>query len=323
MKPLASLLRTAARLPFAPHRIVLDETGRYDEALDGEFPFVIRLFHFRTRRFTQGNTWHERLELFLPLDGACSLRMGEQVVRLDQGDLLVVDNLKLHHVLDDPGLDTRVVVMSFLPEFVYSLGSPSHDYTFLLPFYAKLEDRARVLRAGAEASGPALASVAAVLDAYFSGRGNGLFQAGCKAYLLELLYHLARHFDSAGTMRWEFLRQQERTLRLKKLFDYIAAHYADKLSVSQAARLSGMSDAQFMKLFKQVAGMTLVAYLHHVRVSNAARLLRETTMTIAEVAGTVGFADQSYFDKRFKKAFGITPKEFRGGGKREDVRRKT
>ena len=66
-----------------------------------------------------------------------------------------------------------------------------------------------------------------------------------------------------------------------------------------------------MKTFKQVAGMTLIDYLNHVRLANAARLLRETGKTIAEIAETAGFSDQSYFDKRFRRAFGKTPKEFR------------
>jgi len=43
----------------------------------------------------------------------------------------------------------------------------------------------------------------------------------------------------------------------------------------------------------------------------AARLLRETTENIAGIADATGFSDQSYFDKRFKRAFGKTPKEFR------------
>jgi AraC-like DNA-binding protein len=59
--------------------------------------------------------------------------------------------------------------------------------------------------------------------------------------------------------------------------------------------------------------MTLVAYLTHVRLAQATRLLRETSLTIAEIATAAGFADQSYFDKRFKRAFGQTPKEFRAG----------
>ena len=54
-----------------------------------------------------------------------------QTVKLGPGDLLVVDNQKLHHVVDHPRLDTRVIVVSFLPELVYSLGSSSHGYAFL------------------------------------------------------------------------------------------------------------------------------------------------------------------------------------------------
>ena len=83
--------------------------------------------------------------------------------------------------------------------------------------------------------------------------------------------------------------------------------------VSRAAALVGMSRPQFMKTFKKVAGMTLVAYLNHVRLAHALRLLRETSHTIADIACLTGFADQSYFDKRFKRAFGQTPREFRNG----------
>jgi transcriptional regulator GlxA family with amidase domain len=137
------------------------------------------------------------------------------------------------------------------------------------------------------------------------------YQAGCKAFLLELLYRLAGEFRSSRVLKWEFVRQQERTLRLKKLFEQIRSRPEDKLSVAAAARLAGLNTAQFMKLFKQVAGMTLVAYMNHVRLSNASRLLSETDRSIAEIASEVGFSDQSYFDKRFKRAFGRTPKEFR------------
>ena len=156
-------------------------------------------------------------------------------------------------------------------------------------------------------------ALARLLDCYFGGSAKPFFQAGSKAFLLELLYHLAGHFRASEVVKWEFMRQQERSLRLKKLFDHINARAAEKLSVGAAARLAGMSAPQFMKTFKQVAGMTLVAYLNHVRLAYAARLLRETSRSIADIADTAGFSDQSYFDKLFKRAFGRTPKEFRAG----------
>jgi len=313
MKAWQNLCSTASRLHFEPHDISsqLDGRGNYAVELDGEFPLLIKLFRYTSRRHTRGATWHDRLELFLPLDGPARFRMGEQEVELQRGDLLVVDNLKLHHVVDFPGFDTRVVVISFLPEFVYSLGSPSHDYAFLLPFYSKLERRPHIMPAS-DAVAPAVHdALARLLECYFAGAKQPFHQAGSKAFLLQVLYHLAGHFRASEMLKWEFMRQQQRSLRLKKLFDHINARPAEKLPVSTAARLVGMSAPQFMKNFKQVAGMTLVAYLNHVRLANAARLLRETDRSIADIADATGFSDQSYFDKRFKRAFGRTPKEFR------------
>jgi hypothetical protein len=131
----AGLLRVAEGLTFEPHRIDYDRTGRYNPLTNIEFPFCIRLFNYRHNDFTAALTWHEHLELWIPIDSEVSFRMAERRVDLDAGEILIVDNLKLHTVLDQPGLDARVISIGFLPEFVYSLGSPSYDYYALLPFF--------------------------------------------------------------------------------------------------------------------------------------------------------------------------------------------
>jgi AraC-like DNA-binding protein len=309
---LRNLLRVCGRLKFEPHDLAsqLDSRGRYTLPMDEEFPFHIRLFHFTSRRHTRGATWHEQLELFLPLDGPARFRMGDREIVLERGDLLVVDNLKLHNVVDFPGFDTRVVVVSFMPEFVYSLGSPSHDYAFLLPFYSRMRPEAHVLRSSDAAAPEAWRALARMLECYF-GADRHYFQAGAKAFLLELLFVLARRFRGSEVMQWEFMRQRQRSLELKKVFEHIQHRYAEKITVDAAARLAGMSASRLMKTFKRVAGMTLVAYVNHVRLANAARLLRETSRNVAEIAFDVGFSDQSYFDKRFKRAFGLSPLKFR------------
>jgi AraC-like DNA-binding protein len=310
---LASLLQVCDGLTFEPHDIAqqLDERGHYNVEMDHEFPFVIKLFHYTSQQHTRGMTWHERMELFLPLDGPARLKMGEKVVELNQGDLLVVDNLKLHCVQDFPRFNTRVVVISFLPEFVYSLGSPSHDYAFLLPFYFKLDKQVHAVRSSDGVSSEVCRTVARLLECYFAKKDRHFYQAGCKAFFMEILYHMAIHFKSSEILKWEFVRQQQRSLRLKKLFDHISQHFEDKLTIPDAASMVGMSEPQFMKVFKKVSGMTLVSYLNHVRLSQAACFLKQTDWSIAEVANRVGFADQSYFDKRFKRSFGHSPKAYR------------
>ena len=308
-----ALLEVCRNLEFLPHQITghLDEQGRDELALDREFPFHIRLFDFQSGRFRQIRSWHERLELLLPLDGTAREQMGEETVDLERGDLLVVDNLKLHNMVDFPGLNTRVIVLSFRPEFVYSLGSPSYDYSFLLPFYAKLEGSAHVLRAADELMPKVYLAIAELLHCYFRRDRRPYFQAGCKAGLLTVLYQLTRRFQSAEVLKSEFLQQQWRSERLSRLFDYLRENYAEKIGVPGAARMVHMSESQFMKFFKAASGMTFVAYVTHVRVSNALRLLSETNLTIAEIAAQVGFSDQSYFDRRFKQASGKSPREFR------------
>ena len=307
--PEGALWNVAAELSFEPHRIRLDDTGRYDEALDREFPFVVRLFHFRHKDYTPGLTWHERLEIFLPLDALTKMRMGEQEVELQPGEILIVDNLRLHMTVDYSGFDSRVIVVSFLPEFVYSLGSPSHDYFFLLPFYFRPSDRPHVVRRNSPSLSQMHGAVAQLLRCYF-GR-SVYFQAGCKAHLLQLLYLLAQQFRSADFMRSELMRQQERATRLRPVFEYVSQNFAENLTLKQGAALASISQPQFIKLFKRVAGMTFVSYVTHVRLSHALRLLKESSLTIAEVAVRVGFSDQSYFDRRFKSAFGQVPSAVR------------
>lgn len=311
--PWEDLLAACRDLRFEPHDIAshLDARGRYEVPLDEEFAFTITLFHYTSRHHTRGATWHERLELFVPLDGPTIFRMGEATVELGPGDLLVVDNLTLHHVVDFPAFDTRAIVISFRPEFVYSLGSPSYDYAFLLPFFARPDRSPRVLRL--PGAPEACAALGRLVACRFGGADDPVRRAGCKAFLLQLLFELGRRFPVSERTHWEFLRQQQRSHRLKAVFDHVRDRFAERLTVADAAAMVGMRGPQFMKVFKKVAGMTLIAYVNHVRLANGSRMLRETGLTIAEIATTVGYSDQSYFDKRFKRAFGRTPKEFRTG----------
>jgi mannose-6-phosphate isomerase-like protein (cupin superfamily) len=208
----SDLLKVADKLNFEPHRLRLDQSGRYDEALDHEFPFLIKLFRFCHNDFTPIHSRHERLELFVPVDGTVSMLMGERRVDIGPGELLIVENMKLHRILDIPGLNTRVVVISFMSNFVYSLGSPPHDYFFLLPFYTNVGNRLPIVR-DAVLLVDIHQIVARLLKCYFDR--TTYFQIGCKAYFLELLYILAEFFRAADFRYSELIRQQERSTKLK------------------------------------------------------------------------------------------------------------
>jgi len=246
----------------------------------------------------------------MPLDGPMRERMGDLVVDLHPGDLLVVDHLKPHQVVDAPGLNTRALVISFLQECVFTPGCPLTDHAFLLPFFKKVEGRPQLLRARSTRAGEAHDALRRLLECYFDRRG---FQreAGCKAWLLVLLNVLIQEFRGSALERVELLRRQEQVARLKPVFDHVRAQYAGRISLSAAAALCGMSKVVFGRVFKEASGMTLGSYLNHVRMTHAIELMVETRESIAEIAFQLGFADQSHFCRRFNQTFGSSPGQYR------------
>ncbi|MES2705740.1 MAG: AraC family transcriptional regulator [Verrucomicrobiota bacterium] len=320
MRP-ESLEKLVADFPFEAHDIArqLDATGRYALPFQREFPLSVRLFRYEAECFTQGPTWHEQLEIFCPVEGEIEIQMGVRVLSLKAGDVLIVDHQRLHHVLNRPDLKARVAVVSFLPELVSSLGSLSHDFEFLLPFYNQLELKPHVLRADEPAAVPVHEALSVLVREFFAAEPDHYREAACKARLLNLLLLLLRRFQHLGVLRWQFEKRRQLACRFGKLLNHLHQPEAERLSLTAAASLCGMSVTQFSRLFKQVSGMTYVGYLTHLRLTEAARLLREGQLSIAEIADMTGFADQSHFDRYFKRAFARTPKEFQrrasGGGK--------
>mgnify|MGYP004504029663 FL=1 len=57
--------------------------------------------------------------------------------------------------------------------------------------------------------------------------------------------------------------------------------------------------------------MTLLEYIAEIRMRHAKQLLEETDLSVSEVARQVGFNNVTYFHKRFKQSFGITPNQIR------------
>jgi len=297
--------------PFEIYRMV-DQRGHYHLDFDPRFPLVVKLYAFSNFASMLRFNWHERLEIFVAAAGNGRFRMGDRGLDFSRGDVIVVDNLKLHGVVECHGSRRWGLVITFLPELVCNPGSYPCDAAYLLPFFSRTPEINPVLRAGDRLFAPVHEALGKLVDCYFHPAGTGqCYQAGCKAHLLEALYYLARHFglDSASFSDYGVRRQQ--SLEFGRLYEYLWENHAEPITVTQAASMLGMSQFRFMKFFKKATGMTFVTYLTHLRLSCAHRLLEEPHRSIAEVAATVGFADQSYFDRRFRQLYGRTPREVR------------
>lgn len=98
---------------------------------------------------------------------------------------------------------------------------------------------------------------------------------------------------------------------IKKAIGYIYEHFNTPLTLEETAESVHLHPSYFSSLFKQSTGSSFKEYLNMVRIEESKRLLSNTDFSIIDVAVAVGFDDQSYFSKVFKKYTGLTPKQFR------------
>lgn len=106
-----------------------------------------------------------------------------------------------------------------------------------------------------------------------------------------------------------------------KALEYMRANYAQKLTLAEVAERAGYSAAYFSRVFREEQGCTFREYLNELRVEKSKALLLSDVKSIAEISALVGFEDQSYFGKVFRKRTGVTPDRYRKRGRRIDTRR--
>lgn len=102
--------------------------------------------------------------------------------------------------------------------------------------------------------------------------------------------------------------------------EIIEAHFEnERFGVSELARAMGMSRSNMHRKIKSFTGMSVSRFIREVKLDNAMGLLRESSLTVSEVAYRVGFGSATYFTKCFHDRFGFPPGEAAGKEEREII----
>jgi AraC-like DNA-binding protein len=94
---------------------------------------------------------------------------------------------------------------------------------------------------------------------------------------------------------------------VRKLQEHILYNFQRTITIDELAEIAEVTPNYVTILFKEVIGVTPIQYLHQTRINTALNLLNNTQMTVGEVAEYLGYCDQSYFNRMFKKWMGTSP----------------
>lgn len=117
----------------------------------------------------------------------------------------------------------------------------------------------------------------------------------------------SRSFSLAGSAS-----QQE---AVSQAVSYILAHYRNPMTLPELLRLTSMSRATFARQFRRHAGKSFSAFLNQVRLQAVCRSLRESSDLVGNIALDHGFNQLSFFNRLFRREFGMSPSDYRRGRK--------
>ena len=127
---------------------------------------------------------------------------------------------------------------------------------------------------------------------------------------IELAVHLLRYYSSASKLGNGSSRMLPR-YKLQRVTDYINDNLREDLTLEKMSETLSMSPYHFAHAFRQATGLAPHRYVIQRRVERAKLLLRETDLSITEIAHRVGYSYQSNFSVVFHCLTGQTPRRFR------------
>ena len=147
---------------------------------------------------------------------------------------------------------------------------------------------------------------------YGCGNSQGLVTAirqlgGCRSKQLLLLL-VSNVLDEVGQ---KTAGKQDVSAVVQKVKRIIQNRYNEDISLDMLAEEVGFAPAYLSYIFKKETGENIVKYITDYRMEQAKRLLDEGALKIVQIAKQCGYDNQSYFNRLFKNAYGITPKQYR------------
>jgi len=127
----------------------------------------------------------------------------------------------------------------------------------------------------------------------------------CASKLLLLMGELSRRVANEST------QIQRYADKIAFVIQIINREYADDRTLDDYAKLCQMSKFHFLRVFKEITGVSPVEYKNKVRIEHAKELLEDTNLGAGEIGASVGFSSSSYFCDAFKNKVGVSPVQYR------------
>lgn len=246
--------------------------------------------------------FHSAVEVIIGVENTYHVTAGNQEYFINAGDILIIPP-NVPHTITCHEQGTRFICL-FDINWITNL----YDYkalspVFMAPYLCSNRDDSEfheIIRA----------SFSNIIDAYFSNKT--MWEFAIYSEILQILVQIGLHHYEIATS--DSSKNEKRTAenydKLANFMHYIDVHYAEELSLEQAADIVGFSKFHFSRIFKDYTNNTFYDYLTRKRIQEAQKLLA-TDMSVTDICFQIGFNNPTSFCRSFKKYTLFSPSEYR------------
>ncbi|MFC5410420.1 helix-turn-helix domain-containing protein [Larkinella bovis] len=267
----------------------------------------LRVIHLELPYFEAPWHFHPEYELTYIVRSHGKRFVGDHVEPFEAGDLVLLGPDLPHFWRNDDEYyqpDSGQIAEAIVIQFAKTLGET------LLPQLPETRPLSALLnraRYGLRFSPQKVTGVKKALE-------NLLHSDGLER-LLQLLALLQQLADDPTAMmlasdNYELKASEAETERMKRVLDYMLAHFREEIRVDAMASVAGMAPAAFCRYFRKRTRKSFIEYLNELRISHARKLLVQSDLSISQIGFECGFNNISHFHRQFKLHNGTTPLKY-------------
>ena len=267
----------------------MNDISLYEKIPIEENNFPIRLLENDTKTGIAAH-WHEHIELLYFKRGGCLITCNGNTFEVEDDNIVVVNSNELHFFHESNRGKYFCIIIN--PSFFA-------DIKFNNTVFETLIQNDSVIKSCFEE----------MFFEYLSKREG--YDMAVKANAYKLMTYLLRNHKATSLSEHDLRQKKSKIHRIDTILTYISDHYDEKLTTAMLAEKFHLNEHYFCHFFKEATGQTPVSYINRVRIEKAATLLKNTSISMTDIAMNVGFDDPNYFTRTFKKHFGTTPSAYR------------
>lgn len=276
---------------------------------DASFPFITWMGNFNT--FADRSLvchWHNEFEYDVLLSGTLDYYIDGKCIRANKGDVVFVNSNSMHMATQVGNECVMLYTVSFLP----SLFTGGSNTTFFKKYFQSvLQSSIKGFLIDNKTSiGNTIVELLHKIYTFESDKPE-YYEILCIS-LMSNIWNSTLHYIREQKHHFHsFYTDSESEQKVKDILFYIHEHYADDIHIEDLARYACVSRSECFRCFRRYINKSPIVYLTEYRLSYAIKLLIDTEKSITEIATECGFSTASYFGKQFKKAYAVTPLQFR------------